>query len=140
MAGERGYDGRVLLGVLGAELLFRSVAGEVAVPAAAAPEDWPQHALLAGVRVPVTAGRRLAFDRSLKPVVSVAVALDGDRASVGIGCVFAAPKFWSGAAADAVPADVLSDALDNPMGSAAYRRRMIGTLAQRQIRALTGEN
>ena len=85
------------------------------------------------------AGRRLSFDRSLKPVVSVAVALDGDRATVGVGCAFAAPLFWSGEAAVAVPGDALPGALDNPMGSAAYRRRMIDVLAQRQVRTLVGE-
>lgn len=139
MAGERGYDGRVLLGVLGADLLFRTVAGEVAISASAAPEDWPAQGLLTAVRVPVRTGLRLAFDRSLKPVVSVAVALDGVRATLGVGCAFAAPLFRSGAVGEALPVDAFPEPLDNPMGSAGYRRRMIGVLAQRQVRALNGE-
>ena len=83
MAAERAYDGPVLLGVIGAQLVFLTDAGEVSLPASSAPGDYPDRALLTAIDIPVSSGASLAFDRSLKPVVSVAVGLDGDTASVG---------------------------------------------------------
>ena len=139
MAGEAGYDGRVLLGAAGATLIFRGTAGEVRVPAAAPSAGWPRAALLTGVSLPLAPASRIAFDRSLKPVVSVAVALDGGTATVGIGCAYAEPQFASGPATQiAALADGFPDARDNPMGSSAYRRRMIGVLARRLLERLQG--
>ena len=132
LAREAGYDGPVILGVLGAELVFATPGGDVRIAAddtAAIPADG----LLTSVRIPVVDGRKMRFDRSLKPVVSVAVSVAGDDFSIGIGCAFPAPVFQSGSGA--VDADVVFDALpepaDNPMGGAAYRRRMAGVLAAR---------
>jgi len=137
LAREAGYDGPVILGVLGAELAFATPGGEVIVPAddiAAIPADG----LLTAVRIPVAESRRMLFDRSLKPVVSAAVSMDGDSVSVGIGCAFPAPVFQSGAGP--VDAGAVSDALPeptgNPMGGAAYRRRMAGVLAARLYQKL----
>ena len=88
---------------------------------------------LARKRHPETA--RLSFDRSLKPVVSVAVGLDGGVVSVGVGCAHTTPFFWSGLIddmEDALSAE-LPDPIDNPMGGAAYRRRMVGVLSRRLV-------
>lgn len=138
MAAERAYDGPVLLGAIGAKLVFLSNEGEISVPATSAPEGYPERALLTAIDVPVTSSARLGFDRSLKPVVSVAVALDGDRASVAVGCAFASPFFWSGQTADAGAglSAALPDPIDDPMGGAAYRRRMIAVLSRRLIEQL----
>ena len=141
MAGEAGYDGRVILGALGAELIFAAPGGEVSVPAADASDGYPDAGVLAAIRVPVVDGRRLAFDRSLKPVVSVAVATDGQTYSAGIGCAFPSPVFMSGSG-DVDAAEIsssLPEPIDNPMGRAAYRRRMAGVLAARAWRGLNGE-
>lgn len=134
MAGEAGYDGRVLLGAVGATLSFRSANGDESVAAVSPSSTWPKRALLTGVTVPLASAARLAFDRSLKPVVSVAVAIDGGAATVGVGCAYAEPRFATGQAADiAALADRFPEARDNPMGSSSYRRRMIGVLARRLI-------
>lgn len=141
MANEPGYDGRMLLGALDAVLDFATSGGETSLPATATPDDVPAGSLLLRVRIPLNPETRLSFDRSLKPVVSVAVALDGDRARIGVGCAHPVPQFWSGPVAD-VSTDIgqtFDGAIDTPLGSAAYRQRMIGVLAMRQLRDLTGE-
>ena len=140
LAREASYDGGVILGVLGAELVFASAAGEVCLPADSAWAAFPVGGLLTRVDVPVVPNRKLLFDRSLKPMVSAAVAVEGDRHAVGIGCAFPEPVFRTGTGA--VKAEELSADLPeptgNPMGSSAYRRRMVGVIAARAYRALTG--
>jgi aerobic carbon-monoxide dehydrogenase medium subunit len=140
MAAEAGYDGHVLLAAAGARLIFASVDGEVSVPAVEAADRIPANALLMALEIPVTANSRLGFDRNLKPVVSVAVGLDDDRATVAVGCAFDHPLCWSGSVAEVGScADLLPDPKNNPMGSAAYRRRMIGVLARRLTDNLQAE-
>jgi CO/xanthine dehydrogenase FAD-binding subunit len=51
---------------------------------------------LTEIRIPRVANRRLLFERSLKPAVSIAIALDRDgtgefKARVAVGCAFARP-------------------------------------------------
>ncbi|WP_419946006.1 2Fe-2S iron-sulfur cluster-binding protein [Candidatus Poriferisodalis sp.] len=95
--------------------------------------DLPQHRLIVGCEVPLSG--QVVFDRSLKPVVSVAV---GDQA-VAIGCAYAytvviphgATRTEDVAAALAALADPINDAF----ATAAYRRRMIGVLVDRCLRA-----
>lgn len=133
MAGEAGYDGAVLLGAVGARVIFRGPEGESSVSATAGLKDFPRKALLTAVEIPVAAAERIAFDRSLKPVVSVAVCLQGDVANVAVGCAFDTPYHWSGSPdqIDGSFMDSLPEPKDNPMGRAAYRRRMAGVLARR---------
>lgn len=135
MAAEPGYDGRVLLGVLGATLEFATAGGSVSAPAAS-PSDWPNAGLLVSVGIPAAVPARLSFDRSLKPVVSVAVALSGDEAVVGVGCAYPTPEFRPVAGDEEGIETAFPEPVANAMGSAAYRRRMIGVLARRQIAAL----
>lgn len=138
MAAERAYDGPVLLGVIGAQLVFLTDAGETSIDASSSPQDYPRRALLTAIDIPVSKAARLGFDRTLKPVVSVAVGMDGDTASVGVGCAYASPFFWSGNAADMQNSlsGTLPDPIDNPMGGAAYRRRMIDVLSRRLVEQL----
>lgn len=138
MAGEAGYDGHVLLAAARARLIFATPNGEVTVSAAAGATEFPAGALLTAVEIPVAGAEQIAFDRSLKPVVSVAVGLQGDTAQVAVGCAFDTPRFWTGPSADigASLAAALPDPRDNPMGSAAYRQRMIGVLARRLVDGL----
>jgi aerobic carbon-monoxide dehydrogenase medium subunit len=135
MAAEPGYDGRVVLAAAGGRMIFQAAGGEVSVPAGAGPDDIPSDALLTAIEVPAGGEGRVAFDRSLKPVVSVAVGLDEDIANVAVGCAYRTPCFWSGPVTDIDGsfAATLPEPQDNPMGSAAYRRRMIGVLAQRLV-------
>ena len=135
MAAERAYDGPVLAGVAGADLVFMTDGGEVRVAASKSPGSYPGGSLLVAVDIPVTEGAQLVFDRSLKPVVSVAVRREGDEATIGVGCAHASPFFWSGDIAKSATAldAALPETIDNPMGSAAYRRRMATVLARRLI-------
>jgi aerobic carbon-monoxide dehydrogenase medium subunit len=135
MAAERAYDGPVLCAAVGANLVFLTDKGEVEIAASQGPGCYPTGALLIAIDIPAKSGAQLGFDRSLKPVVSVAVGLDGHQVSVCVGCAHAAPFFWSGNVAEAETglAAALPAPLDNPMGSAAYRRRMVTVLARRLI-------
>ena len=129
-----------LLAAAGGSLVFATVDGEVSVPAAEVPDHIPANALLTALEIPVAGNARLAFDRSLKPVVSVAVGIDGDRATVAIGCTFDHPICWSGPVVEIdTCAEMFPDPKNNPMGSAAYRRRMIGVLARRLTDKLKAE-
>jgi len=141
MAAEAGYDGRVLLGAMGGTMIFHSGDGQYSAPAAADFRENVAPSLLTGVEIPVFDGARLAFDRSLKPVVSVSAQLHGDVARIGVGCAFKAPQFWSGPVDDmagALPA-AFPDPINNPMGGGDYRRRMIGVLAARLILTIQEE-
>lgn len=135
MAVERAYDGSVLLGAIGAQLVFLTDAGEISLSASSASQDYPDRSLLTAIDIPVSSTARLGFDRSLKPVVSVAVGLDGEAVSVGVGCAYTTPFFWSGNASDVEVtfSAALPDPIDNPMGGAAYRQRMIGVLSRRLL-------
>lgn len=141
MANEAGYDGRLLLGTIDAVMEFATAAGELSVPATAPQSDIPAGSVLLRVRIPLNGGSKLSFDRTLKPLVSVALSLDGNQVKIGVGCAYPTPQFWSGGVADVTPAisQVFGQAFDNALGSAAYRQRMIGVLAMRQLRGLTGE-
>ncbi len=135
MAAEPGYDGRVLLGVLGATVEFATVGGPVSVPAVL-PSEWPNGGLLISVVIPAVDPARISFDRSLKPVVSVAVASSGGEAVVGVGCAYPTPLFRT-MAGDGGDIEIsFPEVVGNAMGSGDYRRRMIGVLARRQIAAL----
>ncbi len=135
IAAEPGYDGRVLLGVLGATLEFATEEGIVSV-SAASPSEWPVGGLLVSVGIPANGATRLSFDRSLKPVVSVAVALTGGEAVVGVGCAYPSPEFRIAKGGGEDVESGFPPPVGNAMGSTAYRRRMIGVLARRQIAAL----
>src|SRR5690606_38531274 len=100
----------------------------------------------------------LAFDRSLKPAVSVALAIEdhGHGMLIGrgvVGCAYAAPVCrplalggatgiaalaGRGAGIAAAFAASLPKPLDDAVAGRAYRRRMIEVLLRRQIEALAG--
>lgn len=137
MAREPGYDGRVLLGALGATLSFATADGAVEVPADADDSAWPAGGLLTHVDVPLDAAGAVALDRSLKPVVSVAACVRGGIARIGIGCAYPAPVFRELPVGDLGKLDgLLPEPVSDPVGSAGYRRRMISVLAGRLVRSL----
>lgn len=152
------YDAGVLLRAVDARVRFAWLETEKLVRPAE-DNDWavPREAILTEVLVPKHAERRLAFDRSLKPAISVAVSLeqnDGEwTARAAIGCARERPYCASlGTARDpkelAASAndigqrfcEALTDVKDDVFGSAAYRRRMAAVLVARQLKALAGED
>jgi carbon-monoxide dehydrogenase medium subunit len=148
MAQHPNYDGPVLLAAAGATLQFAGADGETAAPVASETDGpAPDDALLIGVRVPL--GARLAFDRSLKPAVTVAVALDGGRARglegrIAVGCAFDRPicrRFQAGGVAEIANlaekfAALLPPPKDDAFASGAYRRRMAAVLIRRHLTRL----
>jgi carbon-monoxide dehydrogenase medium subunit len=114
MAFDPNYDAAPILAAAGATLVFQSTEGEVRSGVV----DRPPSLLLTRIEVPIE-GRPLRFDRSLKPVVSVAV---GDH--VAIGCAYPAVRLVD-------DVSELPPPIDDAEASADYRRRMIGVLVER---------
>lgn len=114
MAFDPNYDAAPILAAAGATLVFASADGEVRTGVA----DRPPSLLLTHVEVPI-GGRPLRFDRSLKPVVSVAV---GDH--VAVGCAYPAVQLVT-------ELDALPDPIDDAEASSGYRLRMIHVLVGR---------
>jgi carbon-monoxide dehydrogenase medium subunit len=159
MAREPVYDGPVLLAALDASLRIRSQRGGMVIKPAETPR-WkaPPSAILESIVVPRVRRRWLAFDRSLKPVVSVAVVLEdhGPELFVGravVGCAYDMPicqplilgdatdvAALRGRAAEIAKAFVASlpAPIDDALASRAYRRRMIEVLVRRQLESLAG--
>jgi carbon-monoxide dehydrogenase medium subunit len=159
MAREPGYDGPVLLAAVDAALRFRTQRGAMVVKPADTPR-WkaPPSAILESILVPRVVRRWLAFDRSLKPVVSVALAIEdhGPEILIGravVGCAYGAPvcrplvlggatsvEALAGRGAEVAQAFVaaLPAPLDDAIAGRAYRRRMVEVLLRRQIEALAG--
>ena len=111
--------------------------------------------LLTTITLPSGASCRLVFDRSLRPIVTLALGfdLDGDRIAggrVAIGCAYAAPLVTAlplgplmphrlAAIAQRVAQATLSqlpEPVGDPHATAAYRRRMIAVLLRRNLSAL----
>lgn len=112
-------------------------------------------ALVTAVELPAQEGQRIAYNRELKPAVTVAVALrrtdEGFAARVSVGCALPAA---AAAAVDlaglSTPGDVAAAAdevaraavgslppfVSDHRGSAAYRRQVAGVLAARELRGL----
>lgn len=141
MSANPQYDMLPALMALDAKLVFATAAGRqetVAADAAA----WPQ-GILAFLEIPLAAGRRFAFERSYKPVISVAVAADAGTARVAIGCAYARPLCRTVALRGGAPeAAAESFARDLPepvsdwIASGAYRRKLARVLVARRLAAL----
>lgn len=140
MARNPNYDGPVLLAARGARYVFEKPDGTTSLVDAERGPDTAPGALLTRIVIPTGAGRRLVFDRSLKPVISVAVAVDANGAGrAALGCAFAETvcvSFHAGGDAGDI-AQRIAGELPTPIGDAFagsdYRRRMARVLLERQI-------
>jgi carbon-monoxide dehydrogenase medium subunit len=130
LAGRPHYDVAPILLALGARPVFAG--GE---------------RLLTAVEVPLPAERRLGFDRSLKPVVSVAVVVErgptgGLTGRAAVGCAHPRAVVQPLDLGQPVEraADAAARALPEPVGdvvaSAGYRRRMIAVSIRRLLQRL----
>lgn len=125
-----GYDAAPILAAAGAEIVVAEADGtERRCPVA----DVPRNRLIIGCEVPLDG--RVIYDRSLKPVVSVAV---GDQA-IAVGCAYAQTHVIPHGAASPEQVSEALTQLPAPNGdafaSAGYRRRMIDVLVGRCLRA-----
>jgi carbon-monoxide dehydrogenase medium subunit len=156
MAGDPAYDFTLAAAAAAARLQFIAADGRISTISADAWAGSDDAGLLVAIVFPQAATCRLIFDRSLRPIVTLAIGLDLDgEAIVGgrlaIGCAYrraltvdipiAAPLSLHDLAGQAQSvAEAIVAALPEPTtdhhASAAYRRRMIGVLLRRQLAGL----
>ena len=143
MAGNPQYDMLPALQALDAKLVFAQANGRHESAGADA-SAWPQ-GVLAAIDIPLAPERRFAFERMFKPVISLALGVDGKRARVAVGCAYARPLCrdiaFDGSSPEAL-ADAIARDLPEPVtdwiASGAYRRRLARVLLARRLRALAG--
>lgn len=156
MAGDPAYDFALAAMAAGALLQFVRPDGGVDVASAAEPGIAQREDLLTAITLPCARRLRLRFDRSLRPIVSIALGLDlADGlitdGRVAIGCAYRGPlaaKLPLGSAvmlrdlaghAERLAQALVSD-LPEPVAdhhaSADYRRRMVGVLLRRNLAAI----
>jgi carbon-monoxide dehydrogenase medium subunit len=155
MAGDPSYDFALAAVAADAQLHFLSLDGGTTVLAAAG--GATQHVgLLTAIVFPFVSTLRLLFDRSLRPIVTLALGLDlaGGRITGGraaIGCAYPAlvaaklpfdePLLPAELVRRAAPlaqavAAELPEPLGDHYGSSGYRRRMIELLLRRNLGAV----
>ena len=141
MSANPQYDMMPALMALDAKLVFATSSGrhESAAADAAA---WPQ-GILAFLEIPLVAGRRFAFERSYKPVISLALAADADTAHIAIGCAYARPLARTISLRGGAPAALaesfardLPEPVSDWIASGVYRRKLARVLVARRLAAL----
>jgi aerobic carbon-monoxide dehydrogenase medium subunit len=155
MAGDPSYDFALAAVAADAQLHFLSLDGGPVV-FAAVDGVANQDGLLTAIEFPLGSTLRLLFDRSLRPIVTLALGLDfvdgritGGRAA--IGCAYPVPiaaklpfdaplppaelAHRAAPLAQAVAAE-LPEPLGDHHGSSGYRRRMIELLLRRNLGAV----
>jgi len=156
MAGDPAYDFALAAAACGARLRFLLPDGGSTTVPASELSDLCDAGVLTTIVFPQAAACHLIFDRSLRPVVTIAIGLDRRSDTIiggrlAIGCAYkrplaidlplAAPLAPRDLAARAAAlATAATAALPEPIsdyhGTGAYRRRMIGVLLRRQLSAL----
>jgi aerobic carbon-monoxide dehydrogenase medium subunit len=150
LAGQAHYDVAPCLQALGATLVFAGPGGPPRRPIGDA------GGLLVAIEIPLPAARRLVFDRSLKPAVSVAVGIErtpgGALAGrLAVGCAYPRPTVGAldlaglgelaelaarAAALSRATVEALPPPVTDVATSGAYRRRVIGVLLRRILERL----
>lgn len=132
MARRARYEGAILLAALDARLRFVSIAGETEVPISAfiPGAAIPRHALLTLIIIPLRPGLSLDYDRSLRPIVTQAVATD----ATGQVKVVTATEHVMPQIETATQLTQLRFA--DPVTSDAYLNRVRATLLARQLQRL----
>jgi aerobic carbon-monoxide dehydrogenase medium subunit len=156
MAGDPVYDFALAATAANARLEFLEPGGAARIVAASEPGALDSDGLLVAIAIPSAADLRLFFDRSLRPVVTLALGLDTtdgriDGGRVAIGCAYTKPiTVRLPLDAPATPAELvqcadalahhvawtLPEPLGDPVASASYRRRMIEVLLRRRLVAI----
>jgi aerobic carbon-monoxide dehydrogenase medium subunit len=155
MTADPAYDFTLAAMAAGAELHFLGTDGTARTSAMDMNGRKP-HGLLTAITLPMARRLRLAFDRSLRPAVTLALGLDLDNGKVvagriAIGCAFAVPLAATLPLDEPLPprevaqrsailahdvAVSLPEPVNNGHASAHYRRRMIEVLLRRNLGAL----
>lgn len=134
MARRTRYEGSILLSALGARARLQSAAGE----AEFAVEDlWtaqlPRAALLTTIVIPLRKGLRLDYARDLRPIMTQAVAIDGERAGRVVTATEYVVPCVRAVNGDAADGDI---GFDDPVTSLAYIKQVGATLLGRQLERL----
>ncbi|MFE9856849.1 FAD binding domain-containing protein [Streptomyces sp. NPDC005780] len=142
MARRTRYEMSVMLGALGAELDFETPQGPVTVsPAALWDRTEPPGGLLRAVRVVDVPQVWFGYERSMRPLLTVAAAVRADTVTMTVGSEYTRP-FTVAAPLGTDPAELaaqLPDALGDAAGSTRYRRHVAGVLLRRLLERRTFE-
>jgi aerobic carbon-monoxide dehydrogenase medium subunit len=156
MAADPNYDFALAAMAAEAHLDFLGQDGAVRSVSAMALGGLSAYGLLTGITLPSAARLRLAFDRSLRPAITLALGLDVEDGKViggrvAIGCAFPAPvslclpisePLSSREAVERAAilardhAASLPEPMTNQHASARYRRQMIEVLLRRNLATL----
>lgn len=138
MARRPRYEMSVMCDSLGAELSFRTQNGSSRLSIA---DVWdrrvPPGALLLSIDIPDTAGTWFGYERSMRPLLTVAATVRGDRVRMSVGSEMRR-HFTVEAPLGTGPADIaaaLPDEIGDAVAGASYRRHLAGVLLGRLLRA-----
>lgn len=146
MARHTRYEMSILLSALGGTARFASTEGEADLTSA---EIWdraePPRSLLTRLSIPLAAGLRVDYDRSLRPLMTQALALWDDGAGKARGRAVVATEYLRPVALDldlsgndakgiaAAAYDALSDDFADPASGNAWLRRAGAAILVRQL-------
>lgn len=140
MARRTRYEMSIMLDALGADLDFVTPDGAVVLsPADLWQRREPHGALLHTIRIPDVPGVRFGYERSLRPLMTVAATVRGGTVRLSVGSEYTRP-FTVEAGPGAEPAQVaamLPDEIGDAAGSAGYRRHVAGVLLGRLLSRFT---
>jgi carbon-monoxide dehydrogenase medium subunit len=159
MTADPAYDFTLAAMAGGAELHFLGMDGTARIFSAMDMYGAKPDGLLTAITLPMVRRLRLAFDRSLRPAVTLALGLDLDDGKVvagriAIGCAYTAPLAATLPLNELLPprevarrsaslahdvAVSLPEPVNDGHASAHYRRRMIEVLVRRNLGALADE-
>lgn len=137
MAQRARYEGAILLCALDARLRFATAGAPLEMPVTefihTAPTSTPAR-LLTGIVIPLRPGLRLDYDRSLRPVVTQAVAQAGDGyARAVLATEYVLPQLLDLNADVMTAHDNLPAELGDPVTSSAYLLHTSRVLLRRQL-------
>ncbi len=136
MARRTRYEGAILLSALAASLQLFTSEGERSLPVEAIwRDDFPPSALLTEIRIPLRPGLAFDYERSMRPVMTQALAMDG----AGNGRLVTATEFTTPRILhfnSETPPHFAPYAVSDPVASDAYLNQVAGVFLQRQLQRL----
>lgn len=144
MARRTRYEMSIMLDALGADVRFATPEGPRVLSPAQVWDGPPvPGALLTTVRIPAVTAVRFGYERSMRPLMTVAATLRGDRLRLVAGSEYGrpatagAPFDGDAPATSALAAAALPERIGDAAASTAYRRRVAAVLAARALSRTT---
>lgn len=133
MARRTRYEAAILLAALGANVRFATANGVIEATAEDC-FDAPAGALLTAILIPLRKGLRLDYERSMRPIMTQAVAIDAaGNGRLVTATEFVRPRVQLMEGAAVVPSSTPETAFGDPVTSDGYLRRMRTVFLARQI-------